>query len=254
MSEKNNRFQDFFDSPTYIGFKNLFYNYRLRKHCVTKHYQNVQGLTLEIGSGVSPMVTGQDTLVHTDLSFSAMQMLRMKNPISRYVVADAMQLPFRDGVFENLICSEVLEHLEDDEKCIRELARVIRPTGRLILTFPHRRCYYASDDRYVAHYRRYELGEMRQRLHSSGFRIRHVEKVLGLLDKVTMLVVIRIFTWVEKFENCSRLNTTRSLPEYLYFSIDFLNLFYAGFVWLDARLMPISTASVLLVMAEKEEV
>lgn len=50
------------------------------------------------------------------------------------VVADAHNLPFSDGEFENILCSEVLEHLHTPEKAIAEMYRVLSPGGTLILT------------------------------------------------------------------------------------------------------------------------
>jgi len=50
------------------------------------------------------------------------------------VVADAHNLPFRDGEFEVILCSEVLEHLHTPEVAIAEMYRVLAPGGSLILT------------------------------------------------------------------------------------------------------------------------
>lgn len=50
------------------------------------------------------------------------------------VVADAHDLPFLDGEFEVILCSEVLEHLHAPEKAISEMYRVLKPGGTLILT------------------------------------------------------------------------------------------------------------------------
>ena len=255
MSEGTNLFEVFFDSTVYLELKNSIYNYRLRKHSVLKHFKSAEGLSLEIGSGISPMIAGTDAVVHTDLSFSALQLLRRKNPKGCYVVADAMCLPFRERAFQSLICSEVLEHLVDDGRCIRESARVMRPAGRLILTFPHRRIYYANDDRFVGHFRRYELREMRQRLDSAGFRIRHVEKVLGPLEKVTMMTAIGCIGWIQKRTRpgLARFGA-RSLPGWVRRLFDMINRAYGILVWLNARTMPQSAAAGLLVVAESGSV
>ncbi|MBI2624112.1 class I SAM-dependent methyltransferase [Candidatus Parcubacteria bacterium] len=50
------------------------------------------------------------------------------------VVGDAHALPFTDGTFERILCTEVLEHLVDPPKAIAEMRRVLRPGGMLVLT------------------------------------------------------------------------------------------------------------------------
>lgn len=49
---------------------------------------------------------------------------------------DGVRLPFRDGVFESVLCSETVEHVRDPEAVIREIHRVLEPGGTLLLTVP----------------------------------------------------------------------------------------------------------------------
>lgn len=51
--------------------------------------------------------------------------------------ASLPSLPFPDESFDCVICSEVLEHVEDDLAAITEIARIISPGGSLIVTVPH---------------------------------------------------------------------------------------------------------------------
>lgn len=50
------------------------------------------------------------------------------------IVADAHLLPFKDEEFEYIICTEVLEHLQNPAKAISEMKRVLKNDGILILT------------------------------------------------------------------------------------------------------------------------
>ncbi len=254
MSIEINRFQVFYESSFYSGLKNLLYNYRLRKRSVTRHLRGACGPILEIGSGLSPMITGcASSVVYTDLSFSALWLLRHQNPNGLYVVADANCLPFASEAFQNTVCSEVFEHIENDFNSIEELARVMTIEGRLVATFPHRQCYFANDDRYVSHFRRYEFTAMNQKLKAAGFRVRHVEKVLGPLEKATMMAVIGFIVRAQKFKMARRISReSKPVPRWLIRLFDIFNRFYSGLVWLDATVMPQSAASVMLVVAEKE--
>jgi SAM-dependent methyltransferase len=51
-------------------------------------------------------------------------------------LADLHRLPFSDGAFDKVICTDVLEHVDHPEVVFGELARVLRPGGKLFLAVP----------------------------------------------------------------------------------------------------------------------
>jgi ubiquinone/menaquinone biosynthesis C-methylase UbiE len=251
---ENNRFQKFFNEEKYILLKNYLYNYLLRKMAVEKKLKNEKAdLILEMGSGISPVMTKTHHIVYTDLSFDAIQILR--NTLSKgwYVIADGTKLPFKADVFSHTICSEVLEHIQDDTEAIKELARVMKPVGRLIITFPHRKFYFAIDDRFVGHYRRYEISEMENKLKKYGLKPISIKKILGPLEKVTMCVVVICFSMIQKLrpqvskaEKAEKMQNNKFL-NFISFLFMWANLFYMWFVWLDAKIIPRYFSTVLLI-------
>lgn len=62
----------------------------------------------------------------------------------RIVQADLLQLPVEDNDFDLVLCSHVLEHIPQDEACLRELKRVLKPNGLLILAVPNEGCFIAT--------------------------------------------------------------------------------------------------------------
>ncbi|MFF2376870.1 SAM-dependent methyltransferase [Streptomyces xiamenensis] len=52
----------------------------------------------------------------------------------RFELADAMELPYGDASFDAVLAFESIVHLPDRGRALREIARVLRPGGRLVLT------------------------------------------------------------------------------------------------------------------------
>jgi len=252
---KANRFLDFFEESKYTLLKNYLYNYRLRKIAVEKslRHENIK-LSLEVGSGFSPVMTRTLDIIYSDLSFAAIRLLKHSCGKGYYVVANGLNLPFKSGAFSHTISSEVLEHLKDDQKAIKELARVTQPSGKLVITFPHKKSYFANDDCFVNHFRRYELSEMKDRLTEAGFRPINIHKVLGPLEKITMSFLVYCFSLIQKnrSEKITKTNTTSGLMNIFGQFFKWANRFYMLPVWLDAKVMPRSLSAVLLIKAEKK--
>jgi len=78
--------------------------------------------------------------VGLDINSGSLMIARTIHPNKDFVQGDARKLPFRDQVFDNIICSEVLEHIEDDSSVVSELGRVSEPHGSLILSVPNFLC------------------------------------------------------------------------------------------------------------------
>jgi len=65
--------------------------------------------------------------------------------------ADLGALPFRDATFDIAISSHVAEHLTEPERVFRELARVLRPGGRLLILTPNRWHYVTVSSALLPH-------------------------------------------------------------------------------------------------------
>ena len=101
--------------------------------------------------------------------------------------ANIAKLPFADGFFDVVICSEVLEHIDDDAGAISELMRVLKPGGDLVITvpryLPERICWAISDAYHNepgGHVRIYRKKGLSKLLESDGASCRHIEYRHGL--------------------------------------------------------------------------
>ncbi len=59
----------------------------------------------------------------------------LESPLAQ-IKMDITEIPYPDNTFHAILCSHVLEHVEDDRKALRELFRVLKPGGWAILQSP----------------------------------------------------------------------------------------------------------------------
>jgi len=128
---------------------------------------------LDLGCGPGNLL--DDLLLHgdtfgSDFSQDALRFCAQRG-FSRLFRADFHSLPLREGKFDLVTCIDVLEHLSDDRKAIRELVRILRPGGVLIVSVPAFMFLWGDHDTIYGHYRRYTTGEIRERLEDAGLRI-----------------------------------------------------------------------------------
>jgi SAM-dependent methyltransferase len=73
----------------------------------------------------------------------------------RSTCASALALPFADGTFDVVGAFDVLEHCEPESVAIKELARVVAPGGRLLMSVPAYQWAWSDHDVRAGHHRRY---------------------------------------------------------------------------------------------------
>lgn len=102
-------------------------------------------------------------------------------------VADALRLPFADGAFDVIVCSEVLEHLPDYETALMEIQRVLAPGGRLAVSvprfWPEKVCWALSENYHNTpggHVRIFRDRDLKRALEARGFTFRRRHWAHGL--------------------------------------------------------------------------
>ncbi len=120
---------------------------------VVQHLQPKRDLigkrVLEIGCGLggfscwlAAQAARPDHIVAADFAATAVQKGRAfaaENNLSgiTWEVADVQNIAHRDATFDTVISCETIEHVQDPRRALSELARVLRPGGRLMLTTPN---------------------------------------------------------------------------------------------------------------------
>jgi len=153
---------------------------RLRRKQIGRHLRldSLGSRILEVGSGSAPQSLAfvGSRRVFADVSFG--QMLTLQKVGFPCTVARGEALPFAAESFDVVICTDVIEHIEDDWHCLKEMHRTLKCNGRLVLSVPHRMDYYGMADVSAGHFRRYELEALKEGL-SKSFRVESAFPVWG---------------------------------------------------------------------------
>ena len=79
------------------------------------------------------------------------------------------RLPYPAERFDLVTCLDVLEHVPDDVAALREIRRVTRPGGRLLVTVPAYPLLWSAHDERNLHYRRYGWRALRDAAEAAGW-------------------------------------------------------------------------------------
>ena len=91
------------------------------------------------------------------------------------------ELPWEDGRFDLITCLDVIEHTPDDRVTLRELRRVSRPGGFLLVTVPAYQGLWSTHDVANHHYRRYSRSRLRAAARDAGWGVVRMTSFNGLL-------------------------------------------------------------------------
>lgn len=90
------------------------------------------------------------------------------------IQADARSLPFLPESYDLIVALDLLEHLDDDAKALKQFNYVLKNNGYLIITIPAYKFLWSNFDVLSKHFKRYSLKELRQRIKEEGFEIKKI--------------------------------------------------------------------------------
>lgn len=136
---------------------------------------------LEIGCSGDSFLFFYNIILHRsllDIAITPLKQFTLKNntPHKNFVFkmhpicSDMIQLPYQENKFDLIFALDVLEHIKNDKLAVKEIKRVIKPKGIVLITVPHRKKYYTKQDEIIGHYRRYEINEIKRIFSEFGMR------------------------------------------------------------------------------------
>lgn len=192
----------------------------------------VLDLGCAFGYGTSMLVDRYDTHGH-DLSLAYIERARRRVPHATFTCGRADEVPYPNGYFDGILLLDVLEHVPDERAVVEEVARLLRPGGKLVLSVPNRGALAALDSLNVyrrlfgdaapfptddpswprspvhRHYSRTEL----DRVLGPRFRVLDWQYTgLGIAEPVNLFLLITL-------RRILRLSGLYNLAQYLYFAV-----------------------------------
>lgn len=153
-------------------------NYVFQRSVLAYHHaaKLISGNVLEIGTGtgygVEVLAPHCDRFTTVD-KFTAPNIAQLPNVEQLQMTAPP--LGFNSGVFDFVVCFQVIEHIKDDIAFVREVARVLKPGGKFIVSTPNAPM---SLTRNPWHIREYNSAEL-QNLLSISFNNITIGGVIG---------------------------------------------------------------------------
>lgn len=96
----------------------------------------------------------------------------------QFTIGDITKIKPPSNLYDCVICFEVLEHIEDDEKALKSISRVIKENGSLLLSVPGIGFISRANQHHKHHVREgYSLEELREKLTNNNLKI---TKIIGI--------------------------------------------------------------------------
>jgi len=170
----NNLLQKLWHSHKLYQIKKLLSLNTLKKNL----YENSKILDVGCSSGILTAEVSkllpQSKVTGLDCYKAAIDFANSKYPHLTFVMADAHQLPFKNKVFDLVICTETLEHLVDPERALLEIKRVLKNNGFVIISMDSGNLLF----RLVWYFWTKTRGRVWQNAHLHNFNAEILEKLI----------------------------------------------------------------------------
>jgi 2-polyprenyl-3-methyl-5-hydroxy-6-metoxy-1,4-benzoquinol methylase len=150
----------------------------------------IQGDVLEVGCGegrgIDRLLPKASTFTAVDKIESALVKLRQKYPTAAFISSNIPPLSsLADNAYDAIVSFQVIEHIEDDKLFLKELHRVAKPGGVVLITTPNKKMSLTRNPWHVREYLAAELQSLGKKFFSS-VEMRGItgnEKVMGYYEQ-----------------------------------------------------------------------
>jgi SAM-dependent methyltransferase len=180
--------------PTWAGLLlNPFYFARRGLAASMRKYSSrLRGRLLDVGCGSKPYqaLFTVDEYVGLEIESDASRARGIAD-----LFYDGKIFPLDDGAFDSVLCNQVLEHVFQPDDFLREIHRILKPDGKLLLTVP----FVWDEHEQPFDYARYSSFGLRALLEKNDFRILQHEKIGADASALFQLVNVYLYKLVEQW-------------------------------------------------------
>lgn len=187
--------------PFYFSRRNLFKFYK-------KYSQKLGGNLIDIGCGNKPY---KNLFKHCK-SYIGLE-IESENKNSADFTYDGKNFPFEDETFDSAVCSEVLEHVFEPNQFLKEVNRVLKKNGLIILTLP----FFWDEHEQPYDYARYTSFGLKYILEKENFEILEQVKIGNDLSIITQL--LNCYIYKKLYENKNFILKSLSLIFFSFFNL-----------------------------------
>jgi SAM-dependent methyltransferase len=209
------QFRDLEEGHWWFRGRRTVYLGLLRHHFDGERPRRVLDLGCGVGGFLSGLAELGERVLPTDVDRASLALCRERGFPG--VVSDGYALPFADASFELVCLFDALEHIPDEHRALAEVARVLAPGGRVVLSVPAYQFLYANNDRVARHCRRYTRSTLRRAIVAAGFTLERNTHTNVFLLPLILPAVLLLKAWerLRPGPPSERTNLTLPIPAVL---------------------------------------
>lgn len=149
--------------------------------------KNLEILDWGCGPGGNfPVLSKFGRVTGVDLSDEALRLCREKgfnNVAKAGTLEEFSVLPVNqgNGKYDLITAFDVLEHIGDDVKFLKDVKNLLKPGGHILMTVPAYQFLWSELDIVLKHYRRYRAGEVSSKLEGAGYEVKKISYFMSFL-------------------------------------------------------------------------
>src|SRR4030095_728799 len=172
--------------PAYLSRNRLL-------RCIVAHAPELTGLLMDFGCGSKPYRSLFTVDGYIGVDFENPGHPHLNEQVD--VFYDGKKIPFQSGYFDAVFSSEVFEHIFNLDEVLKEINRVMKPSGKILINCPFSICEHEVPNDFA----RYSSYAMKYIFEKNGFEIINQEKTGNNVEAIFQLWIMYIHQHITPF-------------------------------------------------------